>query len=339
MALPTGTNGVFAPVRLDGMLLNTTDTRTPLFNMLGGFVSGGREFLVGAEYALGAASTTGLSETASLTAPTPSYDQPTQAKNVTQIHMKTVSETWRSESDVAALTGLHLAGGQPNVKSKLAFGIANRTAELRNDIEKTILLGSYNLATTPDTVDQTRGLNAAISTNTVAAGGAELGWDMLIDMAKAISTTSAYGLDGIVGVLYGEQIVQLQKLVTELGIKISPSQAGANLYSIMTPFGDLNFMRGGHRFQTNGTAGFYRLGSCHHVFNEVPGRGNFFYTPLAVTGAGDSGFLFAQWGLDHGHEWIHGKITGIATTTVATTAPRVYVTNDNSNPVYTQAAS
>ncbi len=339
MALPTGTNGVFAPVRLDGLLLNKTDTRVPLFNMLGGAYKGSREFLVGAEFTIAAADATGISETASLTAPTPSYDQPTQAKNVTQIGMKTVSETWRSQSDVQALTGLQLAGGQPNVKSKLAFGIANRTAELRNDIELAILTGSYNLATTPDTVDQTRGLNEAITTNTVAAGSEELGWDMLMDLAKAIATTSPYGLEGLVGVPNPEQVMQLQKLVTELGIKISPSLAGANLYSIMTPFGDLNFMRGGHRYQPNGTLGFYRLGSCGLVFNEVPGKGNFFYTPIATTGAGDSGFLFAQWGLDHGHEWIHGKITGIATTTAATTAPKVFITNDNSNPVYTNEVS
>lgn len=339
MALPTGTQGVFAPVRLDGLLLNKTDTRTPLFNMLGGAYKGSREFLVGAEFTLGAASTTGISETASLTPPNPSYDQPTQAKNVTQMLMKTVSETWRSASDVAALTGLHLAGGQPNVKSKLAFALANRTAEARNDIELTILTGTYNLADSADAVDQTRGLNAAISTNVNAAAGAELGWDILVEQARDMTATSPYGLDGVVGVPNPEQIIQLQKMVTEQGIKISPSSAGANLYTIMTPFGDLNFLRGGHRYQPNGTLGFYRLGSCGLVFNEVPGKGNFFYTPLPTSGAGDSGFLFAQWGLDHGHEWLHGKITGLAETTTATTAPKMFITNGADAPVYTDEVS
>jgi hypothetical protein len=339
MALPTGTNGVFAPVRLDGLLLAKTDTRTPLFNMLGGVASGSREFLVGAEYEIGDASQPAISEDASMTAPTPSYDQPTQAKNVTQMFHKAVAESYRSESDVMALTGLHLAGGQPNVKSKLAFSVANRTAEIRNEIEYVIINGEYNLATTSAQADKTRGLNAAITSNVVAAGGAELGPDLLIEMARDLVATSPYGLDGIVGVLNAEQVVQLNKIVVNEGQRIAYDDAGSNLLKYRTPFGTLYFLEGGHRYQPNGTAGFYRLGICRNVLQSVPGKGNFFYEALAKTGASDSGQIFGQWGLDHGHEWMHGKITGLATTTSASTAPKVFIENDADAPVYTLAVS
>lgn len=339
MTLPTGTNGVFAPVRVDGLLLAKTDTRTPLFNMLGGVATGSREFIVGSEFEIGSASQPAISETASMTAPTPSYDQPTQAKNVTQIFHKGVAESYRSESDLTTLTGLNLAGGQPNVKSKLAFSVANRTAEIRNDIEYTIINGIYSLATTADTIDKTRGLNAAITTNVVTAGGAELSPDMLIDVARALVTYGPYGLEGIVGVLNAEQIVQLNKIVTNEGQRIAYDDAGSNLVKYRTPFGVLNFLEGGHRYQPNGTAGFYRLGICRNVLQPTPGKGNFFYEPLAKTGASDSGQIFGQWGLDHGHEWLHAKITGLAETTAATTAPKVFVTNDSDAPVYTSAVS
>jgi hypothetical protein len=340
MALPTGVQGVAAPVRLDGLLLAKTDVRTPLFNMLGGVATGARKFLVGAEFEIGSASQPAISEDASQTAPTPSYDQPTQASNVTQIFMKSVAETYRSESDTQTLTGLNLAGASANVQNKLAFAVANRTAEVRNDIEYTILNGVYADSNGNSAVaDKTRGLNAAITTNAIAANGAELGWDILVSMAKSLVSLSPYGLMGVVGVLNGEQVVQLQKLVTEQGIKISPSAAGSNLYTIQTPFGVLNFLEGGHRYQPNGTAGFYRMGSCRNVFEPVPGKGNFFWEPLAKTGAADKSQLYGQWGLDHGHEWLHGKITGLSTTTTATTAPKMFVTNTASAPVYTDEVS
>lgn len=335
MALPTGTAGVFAPVRLDGLLLAKTDTRTPLFNMLGGVASGSRQFIVGAEYEIGSASQPAISETASMTAPTPSYDQPGQITNVTQMFHKAVAETYRSASDVESLTGLNLAGGQANVKNKLAFSVVNRMAEIRNEIEYTIINGEYNLATTPDEADKTRGLNEAITTNIIDANGEELGPDMLIEMARKLVTLSPYGLDGVVGVLNPEQVVQLNKIVINEGNRISYDDAGGSLMKYRTPFGTLMFMEGGHRYQVNGIAGFYRLGACRNVLQSTPGKGNFFYEPLDKRGAAEHGQIFGQWGLDHAHEWLHGKIVDLATTTSPSTAPKVFITNTEEAPVYT----
>ena len=339
MALPTGTVGVFAPVEVAGVLFSKTDIRTPLFNMLGGVVSGSREFLTGSEYELGSASQPAISETASLTAPTPSFTERTQAKNVTQMFHRSVAFTYRALSNPAALTGLFLEGQESNVPSQRAFQIARRMDEVRNDLEYTIINGAYNLATTPDEVDTTRGLNAAISTNVIKAGGEELAPDMLIEVARGLAGASPFGLTGIVGVLNAEQIVQLNKIITDEGQRANMSEAGSNLLTYLTPFGRLNFLEGGHRYQANGTAGFYNLGICQNVLQAVPGKGNFFYEPLATTGAGEQGQIFGQWGLNHAHEWMHAKITGLAESTAVSTVPKVYVTNDADAPVYTLAVS
>ena len=338
MALPTGTAGVFAPVNVAGLLFNKTDVKTPLFNMLGGVSVGAREFLTGSEYELGSASQPAISETASLTAPTPTYTERTQAKNVTQIFQRAVSVTYRKESDVNTLTGLNQAGLSNNVPSELAFQTAGRLAEIRNDMEYTILQGEYSLATTPDTIDKTRGLNEAIETNIIAGGSGELSPDMLIAVARALSA-SPYGLAGVVGILNAEQIVQLNKIITDEGHRASMSDAGSNLLTYLTPFGRLNFLEGGHRYQTNGTATFANLSICKNVLHPVPGKGNFFLEALAKIGAADSYQVYGQWGLDHGHEWMHAKITNLATTTAASTAPRVFVENDADAPVYTSAVS
>jgi hypothetical protein len=331
MALPSGVAGVFDPVNVAGVLFNKTDVRTPLFNMLGGVTVGSREFLTGSEFSIGSASQPAISETASLTAPTPTFTERTQAKNVTQMFHRAVSVTYRKMSDQRSLTGLNLEGLSNNVPSETSFQIANRLAEIRNDIEYTILNGVYSLATTPDMVDKTRGLNAAITSGVVTAGGDELVPDMLIDVAKYLSINSPYGVQGVVGILNPEQIVQLNKIILNQGQRASMDDntvAGSNLLSYLTPFGTLKFLEGGHRYQPNGTATFANLGLCHNVLNDVPGKGNFFYEPLAKTGAGEAGQIFGQWGLDSGHEWMHAKITGLATTTTPFTAPQMYVVNE-----------
>jgi hypothetical protein len=334
MALPSGMGGVFDPVNVAGVLFNKTDVRTPLFNMLGGVVTGSREFITGSEYELDTASQPAISETESVTAPTPSFTERTQAKNVTQIFHRAVSTTYRKMSDTESLTGLNLEGLSNNVPSETAFQIANRLAEIRNDIEYTIINGEYNLATTADTIDKTRGLIAAISTNVYAAGDEELSPDMLIHIARDISTNSPYGMSGIVGILNAEQIVQLNKIITNEGQRATMSDAGSNLTTYLTPFGRLNFLEGGHRYMPNGTAVFAHLSSCRNVLQPVPSKGNFFYETLAKTGAAESGQLFGQWGLDYNHEWVHGKITGLKTTTSASTAQKVFIDNPSSSPVY-----
>ena len=334
MALPSGTAGVFDPVNVAGVLFSKTDIRTPLFNMLGGVSVGSREFVTGSEYELGAAGQPAISETASLTAPVPTFTQRTQGKNVTQMFQRAVAITYRKMSDTETLTGLNLAGLSNNVPSERAFQIAARVAEIRNDIEYTIINGVYSLATTPDTIDKTRGLIAAITTNVTAAATAELSPSMLIDVARKIAMTSPLGLSGVVGILNPEQIVQLNKIILNEGQRASMSDAGSNLTTYLTPFGRLNFLEGGHRYMPNGTAIFANLGSCHNVLQPVPGKGNFFYEELAKVGAAETGEIFGQWGLDYNHEWTHAKITGLKTTTAAPTGLPVQVTNPSTSPVY-----
>jgi len=49
------------------------------------------------------------------------------------------------------------------------------------------------------------------------------------------------------------------------------------------------------------------------VWQIVPGKGNFFYEPLARTGAAETGQIFGKFGLDYGADFYHGTITNLAT--------------------------
>jgi hypothetical protein len=51
----------------------------------------------------------------------------------------------------------------------------------------------------------------------------------------------------------------------------------------------------------------------HPVYQPVPGKGNFFLEPLAKVGASEKYQIYGELGLDHGQEYLSGKITGILT--------------------------
>ena len=62
------------------------------------------------------------------------------------------------------------------------------------------------------------------------------------------------------------------------------------------------------------TIGIYDLAFLSPVFQPVPNKGNFFYEELSKSGAASTGEIFGQLGLDHAPAFLHGSITGLATT-------------------------
>lgn len=334
MASVSGTALVAAPLNVTGVLFNKTKVDTPLFNMIGRTSQASRVFITGAEFDTGypASVAAGISETASLTAPNPEYWARTNASNVTQIFQRSVAVSYRKMANSADLNAYGEGTAQPalvgntnNVPNELAFQIANCMDSIRLDIENVLINGTFQDSQgAAGVADQTRGLIEAITTNTAAASGAELSFEIIYDTAqKILLSGSPFGLESYITVLNYEQFKQLQKVVADQGLKISPESAGVNVTSIITPFGVMRFMP--HRFMPNGTMITVCVPVLRNMMQETPGKGNFFFEPLAKTGAADKGQIFGMWGLDHGPEWMHAKVTGLAQTTSAFTAPKRYV--------------
>lgn len=307
-----------APVNIAGQLFNRTNESTPLFNMLGAPVTTqSREFIVGAQYTNeAAADDNAVSEVASRTAPDAVQIQPTQVTNLTQINHYAVDATYRGLSNSDELTGLNLADQSGNVPNQLDFAIANKVRKMRNDMEKTIFNGVYNKATDKTEIDETRGFRAAITTNVVAAGGIEWDVDVLGDLAEKVATGSPeQSLEGmvlVVGAKGKRQITNNVVLAYGQTTPASRTVGGANVTEILTDFGTIYVMF--HRFATASEGLLLRPSIARVVGQPVPGKGNYFYEALAKDGAAERGQIYAQWGLDHGLEWFHGKVTGLATT-------------------------
>ena len=321
----------FGVLNYSGMLFNKGNTRCPLSSIIGGRAKTTNhvEFVTGQEYnGGGAGSQPAISETASLTAPEATVVTRTQKTNVTQIFQESVGISYAKQSNMGTLSGLNVAGQQANPINELDFQVAAKMQKVNRDIEFTFIQGTYNKATSDATVNKTRGLVEAITTNVTAMASKPLGlWD-IADMVKKVYGANA-PTDGLCLWCDAVTLFQVNADAVQNGLTVVPAAREINgiaLSSVVTPIGVVYLYLG--ECLPAGTALLLNLNVIAPVYQPVPGKGNFFLEPLAKVGAGEKYQLFGQIGLDHGPEWYHGKFTGISTEFTAPTYSRsVYVAN------------
>jgi len=318
----------FGVLNYSGMLFNKGNTNTPLSSIIGGRTktTDHVEFVTGQEYTSGGGAQPAISETASLTAPAPTSITRVQKTNVTQIFHEAVGVSYAKMSNMGTLSGVNIANQTANPISELDFQVAARMQKVNADIEYTFINGTYNKATTDATVNKTRGLVEAITTNAVPMASAPLGvWDVAQGVKKisdgyAPTTGLALWCDSTT-------MMQINADAAANGLTIVPNAReinGIRLNSLITPLGEVYLYLG--QYLPAGTALLLNLDVIAPVIQPVPGKGNFFLEELAKTGAGSTYQLFGQIGLDHGPEWYHAKFTGISTTfTAPTYSKSVYI--------------
>ena len=304
----------FGVLNYSGMLFNKGNTRTPLSAIIGGKAKTTNhvEFVTGQEYTSGGGAQPAISENASLTAPDATVVTREQKTNVTQIFQESVGISYAKQSNMGTLSGLNVANQEANPINELDFQVAAKIQKINRDIEFTFIQGVYNKATTDATVNKTRGLVEAITTNTKPMASKPLGlWD-IADMVKKIYGSNA-PTDGLVLWCDAITMFQINADAVQNGLTVVPATREINgiaLSSVVTPLGVVYLYLG--EFLPAGTALLLNLDVIAPVYQPVPGKGNFFLEPLAKVGAGEKYQLFGQIGLDHGPEWYHGKFTGIA---------------------------
>ena len=326
----------FGVLNYSGMLFNKGNTRTPLSAIIGGRAKTTNhvEFVTGQEYTAGGdGSQPEISENASLTAPDASVVTREQKTNVTQIFQESVGISYAKQSNMGTLAGVNIANQQANPVNELDFQVAAKIQKINRDIEYTFINGVFNKATSDATVNKTRGLIPAITTNVTAMGNKPLGlWD-IADMVKKIYGANA-PTDGLCLWCDAITLFQINADAMQNGLTVVPAAREINgiaLSSVVTPIGIVYLYLG--ECLPAGTALLLNLDVIAPVYQPVPGKGNFFLEQLAKVGAGEKYQLFGQIGLDHGPEWYHGKFTGISQNFAKPTYSRsVYVANASEFP-------
>lgn len=332
----------FGVLNYSGMLFNKGNTRCPLSSIIGGRAKTTNhvEFVTGQEYTTDGGTQPAISENDSLTAPEASVVTRAQKTNVTQIFHETVGISYGKMSNMGTLNGINIANQQANPMNELDFQVAAKMQKVNRDIEFTFVQGEYSKATTDATVNKTRGLNTAITSNVVAMASKPLGLWNIADGVKKVYEANA-PQDGLVLWCDATTMFQVNADAVQNGLTVIPAAReinGIKLSSVVTPLGIVYLYLG--EFLPKGTAFLLNLDVLAPVYQPVPGKGNFFLEQLSKTGAGEKYQLFGQIGLDHGPEWYHAKFTGIAQTFTAPTYSRsVFIANDAKNPVNTKAAT
>nr|DAD74354.1 MAG TPA: Major capsid protein [Siphoviridae sp. ct3pR10] len=332
----------FGVLNYSGMLFNKGNTRCPLSSIIGGRAKTTNhvEFVTGQEYTTEGGAQPEISENASLTAPEATVITREQKTNVTQIFQETVGISYGKMSNMGTLNGINIANQQGNPMNELDFQVAAKMKKVNRDIEFTFVQGQYNKASTDDTVNKTRGLNAAITSNTIAMASKPLGLWNIADGVKKVYEANA-PQEGLVLWCDATTMFQINADAVQNGLTVIPAAReinGIKLSSVITPLGVVYLYLG--EFLPKGTAFLLNLDVISPVYQPVPGKGNFFLEPLSKVGAGEKYQLFGQIGLDHGPEWYHAKFTGIAQSFTAPTYSRtVFIANDAKNPVNTKAAT
>ena len=287
--------------------------QTPFLNMIGG-LQGARakatrsfQFPCAQPWALESASQPALTETASLTAPTPTTYVRTQDTNTVQIYQEQVSVSYAKQSVIGEISGLSIVGDQP-VQNEKDFQIAANLRQIAVDADYTMLNGAYNAAANAGDAAKTRGIITATTTNTVAAGAAAL-TKALID--QLLRTMAGNGAQFVDCVLFCNAF-QKQKITNIYGYAPEDrSYGGLNIKQIETDFAILGIV-----YAPNVPAAtllIADLSVVFPVFLMVPEKGVLFYEELSKTGASEKGQIYGQIGLDYGPEEYHGTITGLAT--------------------------
>lgn len=294
-----------------GDLFTADPINTPFLTAIGGLTGGMQtdnfEFTTDSQYSLPEPKQPGITETASLKAPTATNIVRSQNANVTQIFQETVSISYVKLSNKGRMSGLNTARQQNNVPDEKSWQIARTLEKMARDVEYTFINGVYAKATSADTANKTRGMLALCSDgNTIAAGSKKLTKANLQALFKKMYDAGAVFKNMVLWVNSTQK-----QIITDL-YGYAPTDrklGGTNIKQIETDFGNIGISL--NRFMPQGTVLAAEMSVIAPVFQPVPEKGNFFYETLAKTGASEDGQIFGQIGLDHGPKFMHGTITGL----------------------------
>lgn len=326
-----------------GMLFNSGNGKVPFSTLIGGKsrITHSFKFPTSLSYSTtGGSSQPAITETASLTAPTPEFVKRTQNPNCVQIFQRALTISYSKLASMDQLSGLNIAGASANPASEIDWQVAQAMEGIAKDIEYSFINGTYQDGTYDDVAYKTGGIINAISTNTVAAGSAPLTFWHVADAIKKIA--AGYGdTEGLVLLLNPVQVMQLNADAVANGLTVvnaGRNVNGLNVNTIVTPFGEVGILP--DSYVPAGTAVVVNPKVCAPVYMPVPGKGNFFLEQLAKTGAGDKYQIYGHAGLDYGAEFCHAKITGLTTTfTAPNYVSKVAVVSSSTEPVFTKAVT
>lgn len=303
-----------------GELFTADPTQTPFLSMIGG-LTGGRqtdnfEFPTAVLYDFPEAGQPEISEQASVTAPAASHIAREQEKNVVQIHQETIDLTYAKMSNSGRMSGLNTAGQNPNPADEKAWQIQQKLVKIARDVEFSFLNGEYQIATAANVANKTRGMfelcNSGAGTS-IDAASAALSKALLDQLFREMADNGAYFGKMVLfcGAYQKQMITNLYAEQFKANMQTTQNVGGMNITEIETDFFKMGVVW--DRFVPADSILIADMAHIAPVFQAIPGKGVLFQEDLAKNGASERVQIYGQIGLAHGPAFLHGAITGLAT--------------------------
>ena len=303
-----------------GELFTADPTQTPLLSMIGGLTGGKQtdnfEFATAVLYDYPEASQPEISESASATAPSASHIARTQESNVVQIHQEVIDLTYAKQSNSGRMSGLNTAGQQPNPNDEKAFQVQHKLIKIARDVEHSFISGTFQKSTGPDVANKTRGMMELCTSEasaSIAAADAALSKALLDQLFREMAQNGAYFNNMVLfcGARQKQAISEIYASQFGANLPATRNVGGVNITEIETDFFKMGVTW--NRFMPEDAILIADVAHLAPVFQAVPGKGVLFEEPLAKVGASDKIQIYGQIGLAHGPAFLHGAITGLAT--------------------------
>lgn len=297
--------------------------KTPFLNMIGGLQGdnirtvGDFDFTLAQPWALESATQPDISETDSLTAPTPTTYVRGRDSNTVQIYQEQVSISYAKQSvagqirvdEIGSLGYGHGDASDFNpAANEKDFQINANMRQISLDAEYTFLNGTYQQASAVGTAAKTRGIITACDTNSVDASSADLSKTLLDELLREMANNGAEFLNPVIFL----NALQKQRLSAIYGYAPEHRNiGGVNVEQIETDFAIIGVV-----WTPNVPIESLLIADvafCSPVFLPVPEKGVLFYEELSKTGASEKGQIYGQIGLDYGPEEMHGVIKNLST--------------------------
>ena len=302
-----------------GMLFNSNVRKTQFLSAIGGtdganaLITTNPEFPLSVEYAISDPSQPDITENASIGAKNPTYFGLSQNKNVIQIFTEDVVVSNLRERAAGRLSGINTAGQMPEESSELARQVALHLEKMKRDMNYTAINGVYaDAGLTSSTGSlQTRGIIAAITTNVVSDAdmSTDAGYkDGILALIKKVYDKGAWDTPTLV--VNSTDKMKLSKAFVETNLTVVDANrfvAGVDVTQIVTDFGKSVYVIIDNDVPA-GTIILADLAFIKPVFTRDVETGEIIAIKPMEQRNGQAVSMYAEFGLDYGAEFNHGKL-------------------------------
>lgn len=304
-----------------GMLFNSNINKTQFLTLIGGVdganaeITTNPEFPISVTYALNNGSQPAISESDSMGSASPTYYGLSQAKNVIQIFQQDVAISNLRERARGRLSGINTAGEMPDEVDEEARQILLHLEQMKRDMNYTAINGVYadsGLSNSSSAL-KTRGMVAAITTNVVESASSSFTAAEVNSLIKKVYDKGAFtqptlfvnstNKQALSALFKSEKLTEVDRdrFVAGVSVDLIVTDFGVNVYVVVD--NDV----------PNNVLLLVDLPYVKPVFTRDVETGEIITIKEHDQRGGRSKELYAEFGLDHGPEFYHGKlvITGV----------------------------